>query len=333
MRLYTPIRFSTRQVTKEEVAPFPNVRKERAVAASSPHVRNAQHQPCPLAPHARGSSNPTSELYPLSEAAPRARGLLRPMRRPNPYRSGGSSRAGGWIPTRSATPSTALVPQRKVGFPIPNTGLLLGFQGTKTARREGISSPFSDARGCTSPQNSGAPCGPKLSSTPPAGWRATARGRRPGARSGPRAPSGASRLSRSARRRSTTRAEATRDGGLRGARSGPVASANLSRRATRSRSFFDFNNGRQMAGFARCSRCNHVLMSLHVEAVTAIGTLPAGSEILVVACPNCRAALGASTGAAPTGARSRFQSLAKTRPRRRQSVVQSVRRLLEDEGR
>src|SRR5271165_4475504 len=62
---------------------------------------------------------------------------------------------GGWIPTRSATPSTALVPQRKVGFPIPNAGLLLGFQGTKTARREGISSPFSDAGGCTSPQNSG----------------------------------------------------------------------------------------------------------------------------------------------------------------------------------
>src|SRR6478609_7967022 len=60
-----------------------------------------------------------------------------------------------WIPTRSATPSTALVPQRKVGFPIPNPRLLLGFQGTKTARREGISSPFSDAGGCTSPQNSG----------------------------------------------------------------------------------------------------------------------------------------------------------------------------------
>ena len=60
-----------------------------------------------------------------------------------------------WIPTRSATPSTALVPQRKVGFPIPNARLLLGFQGTKTARREGISSPFSDAGGCTSPQNSG----------------------------------------------------------------------------------------------------------------------------------------------------------------------------------
>jgi hypothetical protein len=48
-----------------------------------------------------------------------------------------------------------LVPQRKVGFPIPNAGLLLGFQGIKTSRREGISSPFSDAGGCTSPQNSG----------------------------------------------------------------------------------------------------------------------------------------------------------------------------------
>ena len=72
-----------------------------------------------------------------------------------PKQSPAESRKGGWIPTRSATPSTALVPQRKVGFPIPNAGLLLGFQGTKTARREGISSPFSDARGCTSPQNSG----------------------------------------------------------------------------------------------------------------------------------------------------------------------------------
>src|SRR5271166_1537498 len=61
----------------------------------------------------------------------------------------------GWIPKRSATPSTALVPQRKVGFPIPNAGLLLGFQGTKTARREGISSPFSGAGVCTSRQNSG----------------------------------------------------------------------------------------------------------------------------------------------------------------------------------
>ena len=65
------------------------------------------------------------------------------------------SKGPGWIPTRSATPSTALVPQRKVGFPIPNAGLLLGFQGTKTARRKGISSPFSDPGGCTSPQNSG----------------------------------------------------------------------------------------------------------------------------------------------------------------------------------
>ena len=33
--------------------------------------------------------------------------------------------------------------------------LLLGFQGTKTARREGKSSPFSDAGCCTSRQNSG----------------------------------------------------------------------------------------------------------------------------------------------------------------------------------
>ena len=91
-----------------------------------------------------------------------------------------------------------------------------------------------------------------------------------------------------------------------------------------------------MAGFAKCSRCNHVLTSVRVEAVTAIGALPAGSRILVVACPNCRAALGTSTiGAAPTGARSRFHgaSLAKTHPRRRQSVGESVRRLLEDEGR
>ena len=42
-----------------------------------------------------------------------------------------------WIPTRSATPSTALVPQRKVGFPILNACLLLGFGGDKdgSARR------------------------------------------------------------------------------------------------------------------------------------------------------------------------------------------------------
>ena len=33
--------------------------------------------------------------------------------------------------------------------------LLLGFQGTKTARREGTSNPFSDAGGCTSRRNSG----------------------------------------------------------------------------------------------------------------------------------------------------------------------------------
>jgi hypothetical protein len=43
----------------------------------------------------------------------------------------------------------------KVGFPRPHPRLLLGFQGTKSARREGISSPFNDAGGCTSPQNPG----------------------------------------------------------------------------------------------------------------------------------------------------------------------------------
>ena len=72
---------------------------------------------------------------------------------------------------------------------------------------------------------------------------------------------------------------------------------------------FDFNNGRprQMAGFARCPRCNHALTSLHVEAVPALGGLPAGSNILVVACPNCRTALGPSIiGPARTGARNRF---------------------------
>src|SRR6516165_7837048 len=45
----------------------------------------------------------------------------------------------------------------KVGFPRPHPRLLLGFQGTKSARREGISSPFNDAGGCTSPQNPGGP--------------------------------------------------------------------------------------------------------------------------------------------------------------------------------
>jgi hypothetical protein len=91
-----------------------------------------------------------------------------------------------------------------------------------------------------------------------------------------------------------------------------------------------------MAGFARCSRCNHALTSLHVDAVPALGALPAGSRVLVVACPNCRTALGPSMiGPARTDTRSRFHgaSVAKTHPRRRQSVGGTVRRLLEDEGR
>jgi len=90
-----------------------------------------------------------------------------------------------------------------------------------------------------------------------------------------------------------------------------------------------------MAGFARCSRCNHVLTSLHVEAVPAFGALPAGSRILVVACPNCRTALGPSMiGPVRTDTGSRFHgtSLAKAHTGRRQSVGGTVRRLLEEEG-
>ena len=91
-----------------------------------------------------------------------------------------------------------------------------------------------------------------------------------------------------------------------------------------------------MAGFARCPRCGRTLTSAHVDAVPALGALPAASRVLVVACPNCRAALGTSMiGPARTDARSRFHgaSLAKTHPGRRQSVAQAVRRLLKDEGR
>jgi hypothetical protein len=78
-----------------------------------------------------------------------------------------------------------------------------------------------------------------------------------------------------------------------------------------------------MVGFARCSRCNHALANVHVEAVPAIGALPAGSNILVIACPSCRVALGTwMIGPAPTGARSLFHgaSVAKTHPHRRQPV-------------
>jgi len=108
------------------------------------------------------------------------------------------------------------------------------------------------------------------------------------------------------------------------------------RRATRA-PFFDFNNGkpRQMAGFARCFRCDRVLTSAYVDPVPALGPLPAAFRLFVVACSNCRVALGTSIiGPARTGARSRFHgaSLAKTHPRRRQPVGETVRRLLEDEG-
>ena len=91
-----------------------------------------------------------------------------------------------------------------------------------------------------------------------------------------------------------------------------------------------------MAGFAKCSRCNHVLTSAHVETVPALGALPAGSRILVAACPNCRMPLGTSIiGPTRTGAGSQFHeaSVAETHPGRRLSVIQTVRRLLEDEAR
>ena len=91
-----------------------------------------------------------------------------------------------------------------------------------------------------------------------------------------------------------------------------------------------------MAGLAKCSRCDRVLTSVHVEAVPALGALPAASRVLVVACPNhCRAVLGTSTiGPARTaGGRLHGASLAKTHPGRRQSVGETVRRLVKDEGR
>jgi hypothetical protein len=56
----------------------------------------------------------------------------------------GDLETGRWRRTAAINPEAAR-----------NAGLLLGFQRTKTARRKGISSPFSDAGGCTSPQNSG----------------------------------------------------------------------------------------------------------------------------------------------------------------------------------
>ena len=90
-----------------------------------------------------------------------------------------------------------------------------------------------------------------------------------------------------------------------------------------------------MAGFAKCSRCNHVLTSAHVEAVPALGALPAASRVFVVACLNCRMPLGTSIIGPTRTAGSRFHgaSVAKTHPRRRQSVGGTVRRLLKEEGR
>jgi hypothetical protein len=65
----------------------------------------------------------------------------------------GDHHTAGWIPTRSATPSTASVPQQKVGFPIPNPAFCSVSKRDKSARRN--IEPFSDAGGCTSRRNSG----------------------------------------------------------------------------------------------------------------------------------------------------------------------------------
>ena len=70
----------------------------------------------------------------------------------------------------------------------------------------------------------------------------------------------------------------------------------------------------EMAGFARCSRCDHALTSVHVEAVPALGALPAAFRVFVVVCSNCRTALGTSIiGPAHTDSRSRFHE-ASTSP-------------------
>jgi hypothetical protein len=108
-----------------------------------------------ITPQGRGLlCGPIDECVDFSQPMARSRGSFPDFNQPEICSGVHPSASRWWIPTRSATPSTALVPQRKVGFPIPNPRLLLGFQGTKTARREGISNPFSDAGGCTSPQNS-----------------------------------------------------------------------------------------------------------------------------------------------------------------------------------
>ena len=48
-----------------------------------------------------------------------------------------------------------------------------------------------------------------------------------------------------------------------------------------------------MAGFARCSRCDRALTSVHVEAVPALGALPAASGVFVVAGRKKRAMMRA----------------------------------------
>ena len=52
-----------------------------------------------------------------------------------------------------------------------------------------------------------------------------------------------------------------------------------------------------MAGFEVCPRCDRALTSVHVEAVSPLRAVPAAFGVFVVACSNCRAALGTSINA------------------------------------
>ena len=65
---------------------------------------------------------------------------------------------GGWILTRSATPSIALLHRqihRQKSVPVSNPQLPPDFEGKQSAWQEGISSRFNEVGRCTSRQNSG----------------------------------------------------------------------------------------------------------------------------------------------------------------------------------
>ena len=70
----------------------------------------------------------------------------------------GTSNAYGWILTRSATPSIALLHgqiHRQKSVPVSNPQLPPDFEGKQSAWQEGISSRFNEVGRCTSRQNSG----------------------------------------------------------------------------------------------------------------------------------------------------------------------------------